>query len=101
MSIHLDDHIQTGWEVFARDGSRVGTVAGIEGDQLLIALDDGQAQRTVPLNLVMEAHGGRVELDMPPDELGVVRPSGAAPAPTGDPLKPVKPVTPEQMRTGG
>ena len=103
MSLHLDDGIETGWEVFARDGTRAGTVAGIQDDQLLITLEDGDAERSVPRHLVIEAHGGRVELDMAPDELGLQATSGEPALPTRDPGAPPKIATPEQMRrlTGG
>jgi hypothetical protein len=103
MSIHMDDAIQTGWEVFARDGSRAGTVAGVDGEQLRITLDEGDAERTVSRSLVMEAHGGRVELDIAPEELGL-RPSTSGPsAPQRDPGAPPAIVIPEHSRrlTGG
>jgi len=103
MDSNLDDGIRTGWEVFARDGSRAGTIVSAEGDALHVALGDGDATVTVPRNLVMEAHGGRVELDMAPEDLGIARSSGEPAAPTRDPGAPPKIATPEQMRrlTGG
>ena len=103
MDTNVDDGIQTGWEVFARDGSLAGTIVSVDGQALHVALGDGDATATVPRNLVMEAHGGRVEVDMAPEELGIERSSGAPAAPTRDPGAPPKIATPEQMRrlTGG
>jgi len=104
MSMHLEDDIQNGWEVFARDGTRIGTVARVQGDQLQIALDEGEAQRSVPRNLVIEAHGSRVELDMAPEELGIHPATTPVPsAPARDPGAPPAVVIPEHSRrlTGG
>ena len=100
------DLIQPGWKAYARDGSEVGTITGVSSDELTIrAGDDGSEPVTVPLNLVVEAHAGRVELDVGTERFGVPGRSGGSDAkpPARDPGSPPEVITPEQMRrlTGG
>ena len=103
MDTALSDAIQSGWEVVARDGTPAGTVAEVGPDTLTIRPTAEVEPLTVGRSLVMEAHAGRVELDIDPAELGIVRARDQAAPPRVDPGAPPMTATPEQTRriTGG
>jgi hypothetical protein len=103
METHEADLIQAGWKAYARDGSEAGTVTEVTADGLTIqAGEEGSEAVKVPMNLVVEAHAGRVELDMGPESFGGSTGSDSA-GPARDPGSPPDVITPEQMRrfTGG
>jgi hypothetical protein len=103
METALNDEIQAGWDVVARDGTPAGTVAEVGPDTLTIRPAVDAEAVTVARHLVMEAHAGRVELDIDPAELGIAAPRDQAAPPKLDPGAPPMTATPEQTRriTGG
>ena len=56
------DRIREGMEVVSDEGAHVGTVAGIEGDEILLGREASSAatQEFVPLSLVAAVEGNRV-----------------------------------------
>jgi hypothetical protein len=103
MQISEADGIKPGWKVYARDGSEAGTVSEVSPDELVVRADgNGSEPVRVPVSLVVEAHAGRVELDLGIEEFGGSTEREAS-APTHDPGAPPKAITDEQIRrfTGG
>jgi hypothetical protein len=97
------DGIQPGWKAYARDGSEVGTVSEVGPDELVVRTDgNGSEPVRVPIGLVVEAHDGRVWVDLGSEEFGGSGEQEAS-APTRDPGAPPKTITDEQIRrfTGG
>jgi hypothetical protein len=65
--------IQPGWEVYSNDGERVGTVRSVEGHHFEMELDVlGGTTIAVPLREVEAADEGRVELDVPAEQVGLM-----------------------------
>jgi hypothetical protein len=63
--------IQAGWEVYSNDGQRVGSVLTVESEYLEMELEVlGGSVLAVPLSAVQSADTGRVELDVPSEEIG-------------------------------
>ncbi len=60
------DAIQPGWTVCASDGHELGTVAAVEGENLIIKHKGllGEKRLTVPRLVVAEVETGRVELSI-------------------------------------
>ena len=101
--MHEADGIQPGWKAYARDGSEAGTVSEVSQDELVVQADsDGSGAIHVPMALVVEAHAGRVELDLGIEEFGGSAEHEAS-APDRDPGAPPDVITDEQIRrfTGG
>jgi hypothetical protein len=101
--MHDEDGIQPGWRAYARDGSVAGTVSEVSPDGLIVQADgDGSDAVRVPLTLVVEAHAGRVELDLGIEEFGGSTEHEAS-APSRDAGAPPDVITDEQIRrfTGG
>ncbi len=97
------DGIQPGWKAYARDGSEAGTVTEVSSDELVVRADDNASEPVrVPMGLVVEAHAGRVELDLAIEEFGGSTEQEPS-APGHDPGKPPDVITDEQIRrfTGG
>ena len=103
MQTNDSDGIQPGWKAYARDGTEAGTVSEVSPDELVVRTSgDGSEPVRVPMSLVIEAHAGRVELDLGIEEFGGPREHQAS-APSRDPGAPPHVVTEEQIRrfTGG
>lgn len=54
--------IRAGMEVVSDEGSYIGTVAGVEGDEILLAREasSGEGREYVPLSLVAAVDGNRI-----------------------------------------
>jgi hypothetical protein len=103
MQTNEADGIQPGWKAYARDGSEAGTVSEVGPDELVVrAARNGSQPVNVPMSLVIEAHAGRVELDLGIEEFVGPREQKAS-APSRDPGAPPDVITDEQIRrfTGG
>jgi hypothetical protein len=97
------DGVQPGWKAYARDGSEAGTVSEVGPDELVVRVEgNGSEPVRVPMSLVVEAHAGRVELDLGIEEFGGSTEHEAS-VPGRDPGKPPDVITDEQIRrfTGG
>jgi hypothetical protein len=97
------DGIQPGWKAYARDGTEAGTVREVSSDELVVRAEgDASEPVRVPMALVVEAHAGRVELDLAIEDFGGSTEHEAS-APGRDPGKPPDVITDEQIRrfTGG
>ena len=99
-AMHLPEarDIRPGWEAIARNGARAGTVIELTDDELVVRSDGGGEEVRVPTNLIVEAHAGRVEIDLSPEELGIAGSDRSTTGPTRDPGAPPEVVTAEQMR---
>jgi hypothetical protein len=95
--------IQPGWKAYARDGTEAGTVSEVGPDELVVRAEgNGSEPVHVPIGLVVEAHDGRVWIDLGIEEFGGSAEQEAS-APGPDPGKPPDVITDEQIRrfTGG
>jgi hypothetical protein len=95
--------IQPGWKAYARDGSEAGTVSEVGPDELVVRAEgNGSEPVHVPIGLVVEAHDGRVWVDLGIEEFGGSSEQEAS-APGRDPAAPPDVITDEQIRrfTGG
>jgi hypothetical protein len=63
--------VQPGWEVYSSDGERIGRVDEVGPDQLRMELEllAGSSVR-IPLDAIVDAADGRVDLDLPADAVG-------------------------------
>jgi hypothetical protein len=97
------DGIRPGWKAYARDGSEAGTVTEVSPDELVVrAVGNDSEPVRVPIGLVVEAHAGRVELDLGIEEFGGSSEQEPS-APSRDPGAPPRVITEEHIRrfTGG
>jgi hypothetical protein len=93
------DLIQAGWTAYARGGAEAGTVIDVAPDALTVRPGiDGAEPVIVPVHLVVEAHDGRVELDMGVEDFGGTSGSGTSAAPSSGPGAPPPVINPEQIR---
>jgi hypothetical protein len=70
MEPDTDDLVMPGWEVYSSDGQRVGIVDSVEGDHLTLELEVlGGSRVNVPVDSVAAAGDGRVELDVPSEDV--------------------------------
>jgi hypothetical protein len=63
--------VQPGWEVYSSDGERVGRVDEVALDQFTLELEVvGGSSVPIPFGSVTDAADGRVDLDLPAEEIG-------------------------------
>jgi sporulation protein YlmC with PRC-barrel domain len=64
--------VQPGWEVYGNDGERVGVVDEVDPEAFTMELEilGGSAVR-VPFSSIVAADDGRVEIDLPSQDVGV------------------------------
>jgi len=65
--------IQPGWDIYSSDDERVGTVRAVDDEHIEMALEVlGGSVLLVPLASVEAADDGRVDLDVPAEEIGTM-----------------------------